>query len=204
MPRKRVAKDAAGIPLKRVVNGRAKGSRGELMVANIIANWWHRYEPAARFIRTPLSGGWQHGDRKVAAHFKACGDLMSTTTSFPFCVEVKWREQWSINSFLDGKLGSHWEWWRQTVAAAKHQDGVPMMWLRKNRVKGSAASTAFPWLVVLPLDYVQQKDLSAPDVAWSEHQLLQAMVDYANVLPVAYIFTRFIEMAPQRMKRDDE
>lgn len=181
--------------------GHHKGSRGERGVANLIAHWWHRYEPTARFMRTPQSGGWQYGDRQVAAHFNACGDLMTTSAQFPFCVEVKWREKWSVDRLLDGRSGPYWDWWQQTIEAAKQQNGVPMMWMRRNRIRGS--HKAFPWLVWVPEQYVKDKVLSEPDIEWPISVLLENMIEYGNVLPVVYDFNRFVEMAPHRMKKHE-
>jgi len=177
---------------------RQKGSRGEREVAHIIQEWWRKLERTAEFIRTPLSGGWQP-NKKAAAHFKANGDLMTTAAFFPFCVEVKWREQWSVDNFLDGKPTAPWAWWVQTCTAAAKQDGdVPMMWMRKNRIPGTAKS--FPWLVLVPVEFVVAHTMSQPDVRWSAELLRANRVDFGTVLPVAYDFNRFIEMAPQRMR----
>lgn len=177
---------------------RRKGSRGELEVAHIIKAWWAKLEPAALFIRTPLSGGWQHSST-AASHYNACGDIMTTARYFPFCVEVKWREQWSVDSFLDGKPATPWGWWRQTVqAAAKQARHVPMMWMRRNRVPRT--NTKFPWLVLVPEGFVRDRRLSDPDVVWDPARLTLSGNGYDGVLPVAYVFERFIEMAPQRMR----
>lgn len=177
---------------------RAKGSRGELEVAHIIMTWWAKLEPAARFIRTPLSGGWQH-DSQAASHYNACGDIMTTAAFFPFCVEVKWREAWSVDRFLDGRQCPPWGWWRQTVqAAAKQTRGVPMMWMRRNRVPGR--NSKFPWLVLVPGTFVREHALSEPDVVWDPAALALTGIGYEHVLPVGYVFDRFIEMSPHRMR----
>jgi hypothetical protein len=177
---------------------RDKGNRGEREVARIIQEWWRTLEPTAEFIRTPLSGGWAT-NQKAASHFHANGDLMTTSSLFPFCVEVKWRESWSVNYFLDGRPTPPWGWWQQCVEAALKTGDVPMMWMRKNRIPGTR--NGFPWLVLIPKSYVEEHKLSSPDVVWSESTLAANGVDYAGVLPVAYDFRRFIKMVPKRMKR---
>lgn len=181
-----------------MTQGAPKGRRGELMVAKILMDWWHKLEPTARFIRTPLSGGWQHTDRKVAAHFNACGDVMTTAAFFPFVVEVKWREKWGVNLFLDGKQCPPWEWWTQTQKAAREQNGVPMLWMRKNYIRGTREP--FPWLVLVPAVYSKEKVLSQPDVEWSKAQLVGGGAAFGDIVPVAYDFKRFIEMSPTRMR----
>lgn len=182
------------------VNGHAKGGRGEREVAHIIEPWWRKLEPSTEFVRTPQSGGWgKHQGHKVAAHFAACGDVMTTAAQFPFCVEVKWRERWSIDNLLDSKPTPPWEWWRQCIASAVEQaNSVPMLWLRKNRLRGSR--DAFPWLVWVPLDFVTDRTLSTPDILWAAPQLEHNGIDFGGVLPAAYTYTHFLRMAPQRMR----
>ena len=112
-----------------------KGGIGEREVATIIANWWDQYEPGMEFVRTPKSGGWG-----AAASFKATGDLMTTSTIFPFDVEVKRREKtWSLPMILTGK-GKAFEWWIQCQTSALKSNREPMLWMRKNRQ---------PWWIML-------------------------------------------------------
>lgn len=180
------------------VNGHAKGGVAERAVAAIIQDWWQRFEYTAEFVRTPQSGGWGKArGTKVAAHFNACGDLMTTGARFPFCVEVKWRENWSYDNVVNGKPTPPWGWWRQTLDAAREQQGVPMLWMRKNRIRSTRE--AFPWLVWVPMTYAIKTRLSAPDIQWAPSQLQRNGVDFGEVLPAAYFFDRFIAMAPQRM-----
>ena len=183
---------------KRGVAGHPKGGRAEREVALIVQDWWQRFETAAEFVRTPQSGGWGKARGKtVAAHFNACGDLMTTGARFPFCIEVKWREAWSYDNLTEGKPTPPWEWWRQCVSAASEQEGVPMMWMRKNHVRLTRES--FPWLVWVPHQYARDRRLSEPDIVWDPQELRDNNVDFGAVLPVAYFFDRFIAMAPQRM-----
>jgi hypothetical protein len=44
-----------------VVNGKAKGSKAELVVCKLITQWWKPVEPDVTFKRTPGSGGWGYG-----------------------------------------------------------------------------------------------------------------------------------------------
>lgn len=182
---------------KKRVDGNAKGGRAEREVAAYLQQWWRRFESSAEFARTPKSGGWRK-DLNIAAHFKACGDIMTTAKRFPFCVESKWHERWSIDRVIDGKTGPHWDWWAQAVAAAaKQQDSVPMMWIRRARVRRTRES--FPWLVWLPAWYVDDQRLSEPDVSWTVQLLRENGVDFSATLPVVYRYERFLKMAPKRM-----
>lgn len=179
-----------------MTNGRDKGTRGERAVAGIMREWWKSHEPTAQFIRTPLSGGWQHGAPGIAAHFKACGDLMSTSQSFPFCVEVKWRENWSVDNFLDGKPNASWGWWKQACEAALKQGSIPMMWMRRNRIPFT--STPFPWVVIIPRETVSALVLDAPDMNWELKKMRVEGVD-VDVEPAGYDYKRFLLMDPRRM-----
>jgi hypothetical protein len=178
-----------------MTNGRQKGSRGERAVAGIVKEWWSSHESASLFMRTPLSGGWQH-NTQAAAHFKACGDLMTTSPIFPFCVEVKWREQWSVNRFLDGQESTAWAWWTQAIVAAEKQASVPMLWLRRNRIPKTAKP--FPWIVVIPRTFVTAHNLDAPDMNWTIKQLRHNGVG-VSVEPAGYDYQRFIKMDAARM-----
>jgi hypothetical protein len=184
----------------RGINGHSKGGRAERAVVQVIQPWWRRLEPSVDFCRTPLSGGWGKAQgSNVASHFNACGDLMCTSARFPFCIEVKWREQWSYDNFVDGKPTPPWGWWRQCVKAATLQGGgaVPMMWHKKNRRRSTRGE--FPWIVTVPKSYADEARLSTPCIQWSEQTLKANGVDFAGVLPVAYFYTRFIDMSPKRM-----
>lgn len=135
----------------------SKGKVNERVVAKIIQAWWLQFEPGVEFTRTPQSGGWH--SPKVRAGFRASGDLMTTSTRFPFCIEVKRREAWSLEWLVKGRASPVWDWWKQTQKAAKEVDCEPMMWFRHNRrewlvmvrhaflmTKGIGASMRGPWL----------------------------------------------------------
>lgn len=126
-----------------MTQSRAKGRRAEREVAKLLAKWWGQLEPKCEFKPTPLSGGWggRDGGAHVRAHFKASGDLMTTATKFPFTVEVKHREAFSLKNVIAGKPTPVWDWWDQTCRAATEEDGVPMLWFKKNKQ---------PWMIALP------------------------------------------------------
>lgn len=178
-----------------MTNGRQKGSRGERAVAGIMREWWKSHESSVTFIRTPLSGGWAHSAPTTAAHFKACGDLMTTSPTFPFCVEVKWREKWSVDRFLDGLPTDAWSWWSQACAAAAKQGSVPMMWARRNRIPFT--NKPFPWIVVIPRAFVRTFNLDAPDMNWEIKKMHFNGVSI-DVEPAGYDYTRFLKMDPRR------
>lgn len=128
---------------------RNKGAKAERDVAAFLTTWWSAIEPETKFVKTPLSGGWS--TPTMRAGFHASGDIMTTSPTFPFAVEVKRREAFSWDTFLKGRKSPVWGWWEQTCRAAAEQDGVPMLWLRHNQE---------PWRVVLPCDASPQYALN--------------------------------------------
>ena len=114
------------------VNGRQKGSKAEREIAVLLAGWWSKVEPDAIWKRTPLSGGW--ADAGTRAGFNASGDLMTTAQQFPFCVEVKKREAWSVDAFMKTpKKSPVMAWWDQAIIQAKEMSKEPLLIFAKNR-----------------------------------------------------------------------
>lgn len=139
------------------MNGRAKGCRGEREVAKLIAEWWGSVEPGGEFVRTPSSGGWATPQLRGA--FRAAGDLMTTAATWPFTVEVKYRENWKDGTLLAGMKSPVWGWWAQAVKAAEEEGRQPMLWLRRSRE---------PWRVMLPKAALVGPT-RLPGVVWSRY-----------------------------------
>lgn len=165
--------------------GNQKGSKGEREVSKLLLAWWEQYEPTVgdkklRFVRTPLSGGWLHADG-----FNACGDIMTNSLHFPFSVEVKRRETWSMKRFLDGKPSPVWSWWLQCQADARSARREPMLWFRQNRK---------PWMVLLRKDYASGlQGIDPPGAVWSDR--LRMHVDCEEV-PVLYLARTILGHSP--------
>lgn len=176
-----------------------KGRAAEREVARLCQEWWGRLEPGCEFQRTPVSGGW--ATSTVREHFRASGDLMTTAEKWPFTVEVKRRECWSMANLFDGKPSPAWTWWRQTVDQGREDGGVPMLWGRKNQNR--PGQPAFPWFVMLPVDYLigLPGRLPAPDVTWTGEQLLKNKVDFAGELPALWFHDRLLAVSPRRLVR---
>ena len=102
--------------------------------------WWNRYEPEATFVRTPGSGGWTTRQQSEQDTFHTGADIVTSSKTFPFAVEVKHRENWSYANFLEGKKSPARAWWDQAVRQADNMGKLPMLLCRRNRN---------PWLVVL-------------------------------------------------------
>jgi hypothetical protein len=110
------------------VNGRRKGAKWELEVAKRIGTWW-----GGTFRRTPGSGGWTRGGKDGEGQLK--GDLVQMDgPDFPFCVECKADEAWSLDKFLsapdNSKLTYHL---RQAWNGAAVEGKLPMLIAKRNR-----------------------------------------------------------------------
>lgn len=115
---------------------RQKGSRAELEVAELIKLWLRDEHPAAEVIRTPASGGHWARDALTSR-----GDLIIKQAPFPWCVEVKRREDWTLERFTNGRPSPALEWWGQACRDAAAAKLAPMLWARRSNAD---------WLVLLP------------------------------------------------------
>jgi hypothetical protein len=167
------------------LNSRAKGKRGEGEVAKILEGWWQSLEAAARFKSTPASGGWAQPDTR--GPFRVAGDLATTAELWPFCAEVKYRQNWTFGRFSMGKPSPVWGWWRQCVRQAREQRAEPMLWLRRNRQ---------PWLVLLSDTYARPILGLELDLAWPGG-LSNPAIDFAEVLPCGILGRKLITMDPR-------
>lgn len=84
-----------------------KGSTFERGVAKELAAWW-----GGEFTRTPSSGGW--GKSKFAREgFNASGDIVTSEADFPFCIECKAQEGWTLEHLLTCtdtcQTAKHWK-----------------------------------------------------------------------------------------------
>jgi hypothetical protein len=169
--------------------GRIKGNAAEREIARKLEDYWRPIEEA-RFVRTPLSGGW--GGKDLRAEFKASGDLMTTAKRWPFVVEVKRRENWSWKPFLAGKKSPIWGWWLQACAAADELAGAPLLIFRKSRE---------PWSIVLPHEVYSAAKVSRETLvlsrphAWYRHELEGRA---GKVQPIKTTFDDFLRTAPEQ------
>lgn len=114
-------------------NSRVKGNRGELDVAKAFSQW------SGEIVRrTPGSGGWGG-----AQEFGTTADLICKKKAFPFHIEVKHREGWTLDDLVTGVRKEHdksiWQWWRQCCRAAP-DDKTELLVFRRNHQ---------PWFVML-------------------------------------------------------
>jgi hypothetical protein len=168
---------------KKRKNGRSKGKRGENQVAKLLEPWWGQFEPGVKFKSTPQSGGW--ASPEVRAHFKTAGDLVTTGEAFPFTVEVKYREAYSEKTYEAGKACPVWGWWQQAIDQAREENGVPMLWFRKNHK---------PWTVLVPEEFVYRLPLRPNQIRhWKEFQVK------VDVVPVAFLASDLLQCDPAKI-----
>ena len=117
---------------KRVKAGKKskrKGNSNERAVAKLLATWWG----AGEFMRTPSSGGWGRS-KQVRDDFNAAGDIVTTATDFPFCVEVKSEERWELEQLLTSpETCPIARWWKQAVEETPVGKSPLLLFTRKHR-----------------------------------------------------------------------
>jgi len=136
-------------------NSRAKGRRAEREVGKLLQQWWQQVEPGCQFCSTPSSGGW--ATPELRGHFKVSGDLTTTAQRFPWTVEVKFREGWSLENLERAKPSPVWGWWEQALEQAHEQRAWPMLWLRHSRE---------PWRIMVAVDDPLQACKLLSEVSW--------------------------------------
>lgn len=144
-------------------NSRVKGSRAELDVASLFSRWCGEHVR-----RTPLSGGWS------SARFGVTADLVCAKKAFPFHVEVKHREGWTLDDLVTGVRSDHdksiVQWWKQcTTTCPKKKE--PLLAFRRNRQ---------PWLVMYRTQLDSPNHFTVDDEAVS----VELLVDFLERAPV--------------------
>ncbi|QDP43138.1 hypothetical protein Goe24_01130 [Bacillus phage vB_BsuM-Goe24] len=105
---------------------KTKGSSYELKIAKLLTSWWG----GGNFSRVPASGGLHWGtDQRVA------GDIVPPPEAeFPFVIECKKREEWTMDHILLD-IGQPKDWWAQVVNDARRVKLVPILIFSRNRAK---------------------------------------------------------------------
>jgi Holliday junction resolvase len=125
--------------------GRQKGSNFERQLAKVFSDWC-----GYKINRTPLSGGW--GNKREHG---TCGDLVVERKyydKFPFCVEAKKQEGWTLDDLIHNEKTKVKAWWQQCRADAKHVGKIPLLVMARNFVP--------------PVIMMRQKDYS-PEGLWT-------------------------------------
>ena len=119
-------------PKRAGINSRDKGARGEGLVCALLKEWWK-----SDFARTPSSGGFK--TKKFREDWNAEGDIVTPDETFPFSVEVKWQEDWSLDHILTSPKSKFWDWWEQAKRETS-TDKLTLLVFKKNRN---------PWFVMM-------------------------------------------------------
>ena len=99
---------------------REKGVAFEREMAIAFTSWW-----GSAVRRMPLSGAY-------GAEWNLAGDLMFVTP-FPFYVELKKRENWSLAHLMHEERGPVPGWWRTASAEALLAGQRPLLIVARNR-----------------------------------------------------------------------
>jgi Holliday junction resolvase len=118
---------------KRVKAGRKskrKGNNAERNLAKLLQEWWN--EPGVTFQRTPSSGGW--ATKAAREEFRTSGDVLTSAKNFPWTVENKCQEGWSLDAIRQGECAKVWDWYAQAMEETS-LNCRPMLVISRNRVK---------------------------------------------------------------------
>lgn len=104
------------------VNSKAKGDTYERRIAKKLTEW-----TGLKFERVPASGGlhWREDNRVY-------GDIVTNDPDFPFVIECKCREEWNMDSLINGSKKVE-KWWQQVTADAEATGKQPMVIFSRNR-----------------------------------------------------------------------
>ena len=117
----------------------SKGGRGERAVCKLLGNFF--YNDPKSFARYGNEGG-----GRISGDIGPCikDDMQATMELlrlFPFCIEIKNREEWDFYSLLGNPLKSHLVgYWEQTIKQASRFKKCPLLLFTKNYK---------PWYVIL-------------------------------------------------------
>lgn len=108
------------------INSRAKGARGENQICKVLDEWWGVAD--GTFVRSPGSGGFA---TRNTAHQWAAGDIIVAVDDFPFCVEVKYRQNWELEQMLTAPKCPLFTYWEQTKNSTA-KGSFSLLLFRKN------------------------------------------------------------------------
>jgi Holliday junction resolvase-like predicted endonuclease len=130
-----------------MVDSKDKGNRGEYQAARLLEKWW-----GSDFTKTPQSGGFS--TKKFREEWGAEADVVTPDESFPFSVEVKWHEGWTLDQLLTAPKTDMWEWWEQ--AKGQTPEGkFCMLAFKKNRQKFFCMTRIEPTYTVYQQEFVE-------------------------------------------------
>jgi len=159
---------------------RDKGGRGERAAAKEFRPWW-----GTDFARTPGSGGF--ATQRFRDDWNAAGDLVTPDPTFPFCVEVKWVEDWTLEQLLRNDGCLVYQWWQQ-VQGECPQDKLPLLVFKKNQ---------HPFYCMIEADHMaSEKFLSAENVRYFELPLTKAQTGVYPMRVYIMLLSDFFKLEP--------
>jgi len=105
-------------------SAKAKGKKLEVLTGKLLGNWWWG-QPFPRSHGSGSSITYCSDDTIIA------GDL-HTTKDFPFCVECKNQELWSLDAVFAGTCKRVEKWWVQTISEASIANRIPLLVATRN------------------------------------------------------------------------
>jgi hypothetical protein len=109
-----------------MVNSRRKGQTAERKLVKLFEAWW-----GSKFFRTPGSGAFATRGFVGVDTTQLSGDLVTTDTQFPFCVESKKVEGWTLEQMLSSTSTKIHSWWEQTTRETP-AGKIPLLVFTKN------------------------------------------------------------------------
>ena len=103
------------------VNSKTKGDTYERKIAKKLTEW-----TGLKFERVPASGG-----LKWAEDNRVYGDIVTNDPDFPITIECKNREEWNMDSLINGskKVAA---WWNQVTDDTAVTGNAPMVIFTRN------------------------------------------------------------------------
>ena len=138
-----------------MVDSRDKGGRGESQAAKLLKKWW-----GSEFAKTPKSGGFH--TKKFREDWNAAADIVTPDETFPFSVEVKWWEKWSLDQILTAPKTPIWDWWEQAKRDTPEGQYTLLMF-KKNRQAFFAMTRIEPNHTVYQQEFIESARIRAID-----------------------------------------
>lgn len=114
---------------KAKINSRRKGHAAERKLVKLFEAWWG--EP---FFRTPGSGSFVTRGFVRKDGVDLAGDIVTTDSGFPFCIESKKVESWKLEQlFSNSEKTIFQDWWEQAASEGHTVGKVPLLVFSKNR-----------------------------------------------------------------------
>lgn len=108
------------------VNSRRKGQTAERKLVKLFEAWW-----GSKFFRTPGSGAFATRGFMGLDVSQMAGDLVTPDVTFPFCVESKKVEGWTLEQMLTSQKTKVHAWWEQATTESP-PNRIPLLVFTKN------------------------------------------------------------------------